>query len=196
MKETLAIIATLLAFAGNLPYLWDIVKGRVQPHPYTWLVWSIVSGTVFFGMVAKGAGVGALPAAVSEIFTIIIFLFSLKYGFKGITRTDTIFLCVALAGLIPWALTKDPTLSVVIAVTIDLTAFVPTLRKAWLHSSTETPLLYGTNVVRHILALGSLEAYNVATTLHSIVMLVTNTAMTGILFSRRKKKDDSKVSRI
>lgn len=192
MKETLAIIAALLAIAGNLPYLWDIVKGRVKPHPYTWLVWSIVSGTVFFGMVAKGAGIGALPVAVSEAFTIIIFLFSLKFGFTGITRTDTYFLVVALAGLIPWALTNDPTLSVVIAVGIDLVAFAPTFRKTWMQSATETPLLYGSNVLRHILILSSLQTYNIATTLHSIVMVLANSGMVGIVLTRKSDTSETK----
>lgn len=185
MKETIAIIAALLAVVGNLPYLWDIWKERVKPHPYTWFVWSIVSCIVFFGQVAKGAGIGALPTAASEIFTIIIFLFSIKYGFKGIRRIDTVFLCIALVGILPWILTKDPTLSVVIAVGIDVVAFVPTLRKTWREPDTETPILYSANVLRHILALFSLQAYNVATMLHSVAMILTNTLMT-ILILRRK----------
>ena len=132
MKVALAVLAALLAIAGNLPYLVDILKERVKPHPYTWLVWTMVSGIVFFGQLAKGAGIGALPTAASEIFTLIIFLFSLKYGFKGITKTDTAFLIFAFIGIGLWLLTKDPTLSVVVAVCIDLIAFVPTLRKTWL----------------------------------------------------------------
>lgn len=186
MKETVAIIAALLAIAGNLPYLWDILKGRVQPHPYTWMVWTIVSGIIFFGQVAKGAGIGALPTAASEVFTLIIFLFSLKYGFKGITKVDTLFLIFALSGVGLWVLTKDPTLSVIIAVSIDLIAFVPTLRKTWRYPATETPILYGSNVLRHTLALFSLQAYNIATTLHSIAMIITNTAMTLIILLRKK----------
>ena len=188
MKETLAVIAALLAIAGNLPYLWDILKERVKPHPYTWLVWSMVSGIIFFGQVAKGAGIGALPTAASEIFTIIIFLFSLKYGFKGITKTDTTFLLLALAGIIPWILTNDPTLSVIIAVGIDLIAFAPTIRKTWLHPPTETPVLYGSNVLRHILALFSLQAYNIATTLHSVAMVTANTLMVILILARKSKK--------
>src|SRR5262245_55908572 len=116
MKETFAALAALLAIAGNVPYVVDILKGRVQPHAYTWFVWTIVSGIVFFGQVAKGAGIGALPTAASEIFTLIIFLLSLKYGFRGITRSDTIFLVIALGGIVPWLLTNDPTISVVVAV--------------------------------------------------------------------------------
>ncbi len=179
------MIAALLAIAGNTPYLWDILKGRVQPHPYTWLVWTIVSGIIFFGQVAKGAGIGALPTAASQIFTLIIFLFSLRYGFREISKIDTAFLAAALAGIGLWIATKDATVSVVIAVTIDLIAFVPTLRKTWMHPETETPILYSSNVLRHVLALFSLQAYNIATTLHSIAMIATNTAMTIIILSRK-----------
>lgn len=188
MKEILALIAALLAVAGNLPYLLDIVSGKVKPHPYTWFVWSIVSATVFFGMLAKGAGIGALPTAASEIFTIIIFLFSLKFGFKGITKADTLFLVVALAGLVPWAITKDPTLSVVIAVGIDLVAFAPTLRKTWARPATESPILFGSNALRHVLTLFSLQTYNIATALHSLTMITANAAMVGIILARKKKK--------
>jgi hypothetical protein len=186
MKETVAIIASLLAIVGNVPYLRDIIKKKVQPHPYTWLVWSIVSCIIFFGQVAKGAGIGALPTAAAEIFTIIIFFFSLRYGFKTIRKVDTVFLIIALLGIIPWLITKDPTVSVIIAVSIDLIAFIPTLRKTWTSPHTETPLLYSMNVVRHILMLISLQAYNIATMLHSIVMITTNTFMTFLIVRKKK----------
>ena len=177
---------------GNVPYLKDIISKRVEPHPYTWFVWSLVSCIIFFGQWASGAGIGAIPTAASEIFTIIIFLFSLQYGFKKIHPIDTLFLFICLLGLIPWILTKDATVSVIIAVTIDLCAFVPTIRKTWQHPKTETPLLYSMNVIRHILMLFSLQAYNVATTLHSIAMITTNTLMTAIIMGKKDgtKKDE------
>lgn len=186
MKLALAIVAAVLAIVGNVPYVREVLRGRVKPHAYSWFVWSIVSCTVFFGQVFKGAGVGAIPTAASEIFTLIIFILSLKYGFKHRTRTDTIFLGIALLGLIPWALTKDPTLSVVIAVSLDLIAFLPTLRKTREAPGTEHPLLYAMNAARHALALLSLEAYNVATMLHSIVMICANTAMTYLIMRKKR----------
>lgn len=145
--------------------------------------------TTFFGGLVKGAGIGALPTGVAEGFTILIFLFSLRYLFKRkaghIRRVDHYFLVIALLGLIPWVLTKDPTVSVVIVVLIDIVAFIPTLRKTWSHPESEKPLLYEMNVSRHILTLFSLETYNIATTFHSFAMIVTNTIMT--LFIKRKR---------
>ena len=185
MKEVLALIAALVAFAGNIPYLRDTIRKRVTPHPYTWFVWSIVSGITLFGQIAKGAGIGALPTAVAEAFTITIFLYSLQYGFKNVAKTDNYFLVAASLGLIPWIVTKDPTFSVIIAVTIDLVAFVPTIRKTWRRPATETPTLYAANVVRHVLTLFSLQTYNIATTLHSIAMIVTNSIMTTIILRKK-----------
>lgn len=192
MKETIAIIAAILAFVGNISYLKDVIKEKIEPHPYTWFIWSIVSMTTFFGGLVKGAGIGALPTGVAEAFTIVIFVFSLKHFFSRkighakshIRKADHYFLALALLGLIPWALTKDPTISVIIVVLIDIVAFIPTLRKTWSHPQTERPRLYQMNVLRHVLTLFSLQAYNIATTFHSIAMIVTNTIM--VLFIKRK----------
>jgi hypothetical protein len=185
-REILVIFASLLALIGNIPYLLDVIKGRVKPHPYTWFIWSIVSCVVFFGQVAKGAGLGAIPTAVSEVFTIIIFLFSIKYGFKNPPKIDKYFLALAVLGLIPWFLTKDPTISVITVVVIDLIAFIPTLRKTYCYPKSETPLLYGANVLRHSLILGTLGAYNIATMLHSISMIITNSIM--VIFIKTSKE--------
>ncbi len=188
MRELLVVLAACLAVIGNVPYLRNVITNKIQPHPYTWLVWSIVSAVTFFGQLAKGGGIGSIPTGVAEAFTVVIFLFSLRYGFRNIERRDTYFLMIALLGLIPWALMNDPTISVMLVVGIDLVAFVPTLRKTWNIPESETPVLYAMNVLRHVLTLFSLDAYNIATTLHSIVMIVTNSLMTlFILLPRRRR---------
>ena len=192
MKESIAIVASVLAIVGNISYLKDTWVGRVKPHPYTWLVWTIVSCVTFFGQLQKGAGIGALPTGVAELFTVLIFILSLKHLVKGpithIRKIDSYFLVICLLGLIPWALTSDPTISVIVVVTIDLVAFIPTLRKTWEHPHTEKPLLYEMNVARHILTLFSLQTYNIATTLHSVAMIVVNSLMTGFIAGRTSKR--------
>ena len=187
MKEMMVFIAVMLAIVGNVPYLRDVITNKIQPHPYTWLVWSIVSAVTFFGQVVKGGGIGSIPTGVAEAFTIIIFFFSLRYGFRDIAKRDTYFLIAALLGLIPWAMTSDPTLSVITVVSIDIVAFIPTLRKAWHRPKSETFTVYAMNVLRHILTLFSLDAYNIATTLHSITMIVTNSLMTLFIVARKRR---------
>ncbi len=187
----MATVAVALAVIGNVPYLYKVIKGEVQPHPYTWAIWSIVSLVTVFGQIQKGAGIGAIPTAASEVFTVIIFLLSIKYGFKNIQKKDTIFLVIALLGLIPWMIFKDPTISVIVVVAIDCVAFIPTLKKTFTHPETETSILYISNVLRHILILLLIENYNIATSLHSVTMVVTNTLMTAFIL---RKNFSTKVS--
>ncbi len=181
------MIASLLALAGNIPYVMDVIKNRVKPHPYTWFVWTIVSCVVFFGQLAKGAGIAVIASGVSEIFTLIIFILSLKYGFKNPPKQDKYFLGFALLGLIPWYITKDPSISVITVVIIDLIAFVPTLTKTYNSPKSETPQLYTSNVLRHCLILATLGAYNIATMLHSVTMIITNTVMVIFIKTCKEK---------
>jgi hypothetical protein len=182
MKEFVIILAVSMSIIGNVPYLIDVIKHKVKPHPYTWLIWSIVSAVTFFGQVVKGAG-----TAFAEIFTIIIFIFSLRYGFKDINKRDNYFLAAALIGLIPWVLTKDPTISVIVVVSIDLIAFIPTLMKTYKRPDSEISILYIMNVTRHMLTLLLIQRYNIATTLHSVAMIVTNTMMTVFILKHKVK---------
>jgi hypothetical protein len=185
-KIIFASVAGLLAIIGNIPYLRDMFKRKIKPHPYTWFIWSIVSGVTFVGQVIKGAGWATIAFGLSEFFTILIFFFSLRYGFKNIPKKDTWFLIAALLGIIPWLITKDPTISVIIMVAIDLIAFVPTLQKAWRDPSTEKAILYESNAARHSLALLALSSYNIATMLHSIAMIVTNITMSAFILRKKK----------
>lgn len=187
LKILFVIIASIFAIIGNVSYLRDVFQGKTIPHPYTWFIWSIVSMTTFFGGMVKGAGIGAIPTGIAEGFTVIIFLFSLQYLFKKNNRIqpiDNYFFIAALLGLIPWIITRDPTISIIVMVCIDVIAFIPTMRKTWKHPDTEQPILYEMNVARHILTLASLGSYNIATMLHSVVMICTNITMT--VFIKRK----------
>lgn len=186
-KFIFALLAGILALIGNIPYLVRMFRGHVRPHPYTWFIWSIVSGVTFFGQWAGGAGWALIAFGASEIFTIIIFLFSLRYGFKHIPKHDTVYLIVALLGILPWIISRDPTWSVVIMVSLDVIAFIPTLIKTSRHPQSETPVLYGANTLRHTLALVALGNYNIATMLHSITMILTNTGMVILIALKPKK---------
>lgn len=188
MNDFLIIVAVCLAVLGNSFYFFKVIKKEVEPHPFTWFVWSVVSAVTFLGAWQKGGGSGVIPIFASEIFTIIIFLFSLKYGFKKIEKNDKYFLVICLLGLIPWFLTSDPTISVITVVCVDLFAFIPTLQKAYKFPKSETAYLYLSNVLRHILILFTLATINTATSLHSFVMIIVNALMVFILIYRSQNR--------
>ncbi len=186
--EILVALAIGLAIVGNVGYFISVVKKEINPHPVTWFIGSIVSAVTFFGAVVKGGGVGVWPILASEIFTILIFLFSLRLAFqtdfKSIKKLDIFFLIICLLGIIPWYLTNDPTISVIIVVAIDVISFIPTLIKTKNNPLSENGILFICNVLRHILILFTLANINIATSLHSFAMIIINIMMVFYIYRK------------
>lgn len=164
IKELLAILATVLTIAAFVPYFRDIVRNKVKPHVFTWLVWSICTFTVFFAQLSAKGGVGAWPIGVSALLTSgVAVLAFLKRSDITIVRVDWIFLGMAMLALAAWYLTSDPTASVIILTVVDLCGFAPTLRKAYKDPHSESVPFYALFMLRNLVVVGALENYSVAT---------------------------------
>lgn len=191
MKETLGFVTIILSIIGHVPYIIDTVRGKTKPHIFTWVIWSIITLLAFFGQWVKGGGAGSWGTGVTGLMAICITLFAIKKGVKDITLSDKIFFVGALLAIIPWYLTKDPTISVIIAATIDFSAFVPTIRKTIKNPKSETLATYSINIVRHILSFIALENYNLVTVLYPAYLLGMNSVMTVVIlrpyFVRKRK---------
>jgi hypothetical protein len=186
--EIAVIVGIVLAIVGNIGYLLSVVKREINPHPVTWFIGSIVSAVTFLGAYVKGGGVGVWPILASEIFTILIFLFSLRLAmqtdFKIVQKRDWIFLVICLLGIIPWYLTNDPTISVITVVAVDVISFIPTILKTKNNPLSENGLLFICNALRHVLILFTLENINIATSLHSFAMITINSIMVFYIYRK------------
>src|SRR3989338_2872220 len=174
MKELIGFVTVMLAFIALYPFIVDIFKNKTKPHIFTWVVWAVVTILAFFGQWQKGGGPGSWTTGVTGILTIFIALISLKKGSKDITKSDVVMFIGALLGIIPWLLTKDPTLSVVILTIIDVLAFIPTIRKTIKDPQSETLVSYILHAVRHSLSITALANYNMATYIYPASLAVMN----------------------
>lgn len=143
-KLLVAILSVLIfVFAGYLPYFRDIFRNKTQPHAYTWLIWAITQGTATVALWHGKGGWGVLPLLVGTMLVFTVFLLSLKYGTKNITRADTIILIAALLAIVIWWQLHNPLLAVVMVTLIDVAGYAPSLRKTFEEPWSETPLLMG-----------------------------------------------------
>src|SRR5690349_1336264 len=111
-KSTLSALAIVLTIAGYVPYIVDIVRRRTHPHAYSWFMWATTSLIVFGLQLAGGAGVGAYVTLAAVIITYLIFGLGLRYGKADITKTDTLFLILAIAAAGLWLVAKQPITSI------------------------------------------------------------------------------------
>lgn len=186
MKEILSITAVVLTFVAYIPYYRDILRGKTHPHIYSWTLWGLLTALIVALQVIGGAGPATWVTAAAGFMCLGVVVLSFKHGKRYITKSDTIVAILSLIAIIFWLVIKQPVISIILVVIADLLAFVPTVRKSWLHPHTETLSLYVTNTVRFTLALLAVETYTILSSLWLIAWVVANAFFSIILISRRR----------
>lgn len=187
MKEFIGFVTVILAFAGLIPYVIDIFRQKTKPHIFTWAVWAIITVLAFLAQWQSGAGAGSWTTGVTGLITIFIALISIKYGSKDITKSDTIIFIAALIAIIPWFLTRNPTISIIILTIIDVLAFIPTIRKTIKAPDSETLSSYVLHTIRHSLSVTALASYSIATFLFPSALAIMNLIIAIIIIRSRRR---------
>jgi len=165
-KELLAAAAICLTFAMYVPYVRSIRAGRTKPHALSWITWALGAFVVFLAQLAGHAGAGAWPIGVSGLLTAYIAVLAYRNRTDtSATRTDWVFLAIAVAALPCWLLTSDPLLAVALLTGVELAGFGPTFRFALAHPQEERIGFYFLGAVRNALAVVALEHYSLITVL-------------------------------
>ena len=194
-KTIISIVSVVLVFVGYGPYILDVFKRKTTPHTFTFLVWGLASILTWGLQVHGGAGVGAWITFAVAAVCIFIFILSFKYGEKGITRSDVVFLTLALISLFLWPILDQPFWSLIIVVTTDVLGFAPTVRKSWHKPFSETLFTWEICVFRHGLSIFALEQFNIFTLLYPIAWTAANLLFCIFLIVRRRQiKQDPKLS--
>jgi len=186
-KVVIGIITVILGFVGYIPYIRDILKGKTQPHIYTWFVWGLITLILYGLQVSGGAGSGSWVTLVVALLSFSIFGLGLRSGDRNITRSDTLFLVSAMVALVLWLVADQPVLSVILLVTIGMLGFGPTIRKSWNNPHTETISTYAINAIRHTLSILALANYSILTWLFPVAWSIANIIFVLILIVRRMK---------
>jgi hypothetical protein len=186
MKIIFTIIATVIGAIAFLPYLKDTFSLKTKPHAYTWLIWTITQGTAVVGIWYGGGGWGALNLTVGTFFVIAVFLFSLRYGTKNITKSDTVILIAALLAIIIWWQLNQPLISVLIASAIDLIGYIPSFRKSYQEPWSETLISWIAFPVSNVFALLALQEYNFLTVTYLVAISIASISLVLFCFFRRQ----------
>lgn len=187
LKLVFAIVSVLVAVVwGYLPYFRDIFLKKTKPHAYTWLIWTITEGTAVAGLWYGKGGWVTFAMAIVVILVFIIFLLSLRYGTRNITKGDTVILIAALLAIVVWWQLRNPLLAVAMATTIDFFGYLPSFRKTFEEPWTETPSSWAIFAFSSLLSLLALNQYNFLTLTYIVMTIIANTALFIMCLLRRK----------
>lgn len=190
MNQLFAFLAIALVLAAYVPYIVKILRGKVKPHPISWLIFSIAGASVFSLQTSYGSGVGAYATGVMALSTFCVFLASARHGITRIQPLDVLCLVLALLGVGIWLVVREPVASIVIFLCVEVIGFIPTVIKGYKKPYEDSALLWLLIAGRHALALLAIEHYNIVTTLTPSAWVFMGSTFCLILLIRRipKKK--------
>lgn len=187
MKTALGVVAVIIAIYSYIPYYRDIFLGKTKPHAFTWFVWFLLTAIAFFAQVADGGGPGAWVTGLTAFVALTITLIALKSARQNIVTLDWLFFVGSLASLGLWAVTKDPTASVILITTIDALAFIPTFRKSFHKPDEETVVTYALSAVKFAISLAALSTLTLTTVLYPLSLVATNGLFVTMVMWRKKR---------
>ena len=123
---------------------------------------------------------------VAAFFLYLKDTFSLKYGTKNITKSDTIVLIVALFAIVVWWQLGQPLISVIMVSAIDVIGYVPSFRKSYREPWSETLISWILFSVGNIFAVLALKEYNLLTVTYLVAITSANIALFLLCFFRRQ----------
>ncbi|MCL4405206.1 MAG: hypothetical protein M1361_01130 [Patescibacteria group bacterium] len=186
VKPIFAILSLITTLWAVLPYLRDIFLKKTKPHAYTWLIWTITQGTAAAGLIYGKGGWGGLELVVGTALVFIIFLLSLKYGTRSITKSDTVVLIFALLAIVIWWQLHNPFLAVIMVSAIDFAGYIPSFRKTFYEPWTETPSSWAIFSLGNILNILALSQYNFLTLTYLITIIIANAVLLAVCLIRRQ----------
>lgn len=186
-KTIIGILAITIAVISYIPYFKDLFAGKTKPHAFSWLIWGVINAVVFAGQITNGGGAGSWVVGFTALVTLTIFVLALSRGEKNITTFDWGCLVGALFAMIPWLLTKDALLSVILVTFIDLLGFIPTIRKSYWQPFQETLSTYVLSTLKYLLAVIALQSYTFVAILFPATMVIVHIFFVSLLIVRRKQ---------
>ncbi|MCC7304584.1 hypothetical protein IT418_04210 [bacterium] len=193
MKSYLAIASITIAIIGYIPYFKDTVTGRTKPHIFSWFTWGLSSLIAFGVQLAGNGGEGSYVNLVMAIICFALVFLGYKNGTKNITKSDRISFILALVATIFWLIIKQPILSIVFVVLIDLFSLFPTVRKSWNNPWQETLSMYVISCIRQILTIFAMSSMTFVTLLYPSYSLLAGFSFCVMLILKRREVSDNRV---
>lgn len=130
---------------------------------------------------------GAWAIGVSGVITAFVAVLAyVKCIDRSITKSDWMFLAIALAALPCWYFTSNPLWAVIILTGIDLAGFGPTFQSAYARPDYERVGFYALAAARNLLVIMALEHHSLTTALFPAAVGIACVILVVMILHRRR----------
>ena len=162
INQNFVILGVIIQFIGGLSYLFDTLKGKIQPNKVSWLLWSIAPLVAFAAEVSQGVGIQSLATFITGFVPLMVFTASFfnKKAQWQINKFDLACGALSFLGIILWYITKVGNVAIFFSILADGLAAVPTIIKSYHEPETENDMVFLLGIVNAGIALLVIKKWN------------------------------------
>jgi hypothetical protein len=142
MTRWLVALADLLTVIASVLYVRATVLDTAQPEIVSWAAWAALLAESTAAEITAWNPATALYTGICALACITVTVLSLRRGSWVPSRLDWFSMGAVGAGLILLLVVRSPVATVLVTVTADFAAYLPTMRHAWREPDQEPALVY------------------------------------------------------
>lgn len=182
----LGTISVLIGAAAYAIYIAQTIrKSGVEPHPFSWLLWAMVTGVAWIVQVAQGGGAGSWVTGFTSIVCFLIGILTLLKYHWHFSLFDWASLGAGIFVLGFYIFVRNPTQSAILATLTDVLGYGPTIKKGWRNPHHDSVTSFGLNGLKFMVALPAIGTGSIATWLYPVTIGSINIVVAGMLGLRR-----------
>ena len=187
-KTALGLVSIAMGAVAYAIYFWQTTRQqRVQPHPFSWFLWGLVTCVAYLAQRQRGGGAGSWVTAFTGAVCFAIGVLSLLKHRRRFNAFDWASLGLGLGVFAFYLVAQDPTGSAIVATATDLVGFAPTVHKGWLEPHRDSATSFTLNGLQFVPALFALDSYSLASWLFPASLIAANAVVVAVLLVRRRQ---------
>jgi len=207
MKDVMGALAVLIAIAAYGIYVWKTVRGDARPHPLSWLIFGVLTGTGYLVQLDQKAGPGSWVMAITTLVCLMLCVMSFWRGERTFPWYEWAFLGAAIAVFAFYLWSRNPELigdvvsgtprdllihhapaiSSTLAAFVNVLGFGPTVTKAWLRPHSDSVSIFVLNSLKFVPSFFALDNISVATCVFPATLVIANAGVALIIYLRRQQ---------
>lgn len=186
MSDGFGIAAAAVGVAGSVPYIYNTIHGKTQPHRVAWLVLLALSVISFASQFSLGARASLLMFGWLVVNNLIIVVLSFRRdGGYGVTPANVVCFSLAVAAVALWQATDSALVALICVLFADGIGGWMIVIKSLRHPHTETLFMWGLGVVGCTLNVLAVGGFNVILLAATVQLLIFNVLIVGAILLGR-----------
>jgi hypothetical protein len=186
-KDLMGALSVAIALFSYGLYVWKTLRAHARPHPLSWLIFGVLSGTGFLIQLDQAAGPGSWVMGVTAAVCFMLCLIGFWQGERSFPWYEWAFLAAAAIVFAFYLVSQQPAPSAILASIVNMLGFGPTLTKAWARPRSDSSSTFMLNGLKFVPSLFAMDRVSIATCVLPASLVVTNLVVALIIVLRRRE---------